>query len=72
MATVEEVIEKLKKEYYHLERERDEQIRLVELGTRAGGRREVKRLREYYGDRRQVIAYAISFLEEEVEVPCPD
>ena len=72
MATVEEVIEKLKGEYSHLEAERDEQIRLVELGTRAGGRREVKRLREYYGSRRQLIDYVLNFLEDEKEVVCPD
>ena len=72
MATVEDVIEKLKREYSHLEAERDKEISLVELGTKAGGKREVRRLREWYGDRRQVIAYAINFLEEEVEEPCPD
>ena len=72
MATVEEVIERLKREYFHLERERDEQIRLVELGTRAGGRGEIERLREYYGSRRQVIDYVLNFLENGREEPCPD
>lgn len=72
MATVEEVIERLKREYSHLERERDEQIRLVELGTKPGGSREVKRLREHYGNRRQVIDYVLNFLENGKEEPCPD
>ncbi len=72
MATVEEVIDKLKREYSHLEAERDAEILLVEQGTRAGGAREVKRLREYYGNRRQVIDYVLNFLENGREEPCQD
>lgn len=63
MATVEEVIEKLKREYSHLEAERDVEILQVEQGYRPGGAREVKRLREYCGARRQVIDYVLNFLE---------
>ena len=67
MATVEEVIEKLKREYYHLAAERDQEISLVELGRKAGGRREVNRLRDHYGARMEVVNYALSFLEKEEE-----
>ena len=61
MANLEDVIEKLKREYSHLEAERDAEVFQVEQGHRPGGAREVKRLREWYGGRRQVIAYVLNF-----------
>ena len=72
MATVEEVIERLKSEKKHLEENYIDDVRDIDLMIKAGGEKAKKRLLKRYHGHLEVVNYALNFLEGEEEEPCPD
>jgi hypothetical protein len=72
MATVEQVIKRLKSEKEHLARERDEDIRDIDLMIKSGGERAKRKARRRYFEYVEVIDYTLTFLRSEEEEPCPD
>ncbi len=67
MATVEEVIKRLKSEKEHLVWERDHDIRDIDLMIKAGGERAKNKVRKRYVEHAEVIDYVLNFLEAEEE-----